>query len=226
MKDTRRRRYAIVTGASRGIGAEYARALATQGYDLLLVARDRDRLEQLAWELRSAYDVQVHFEVMDLSESDAAQRLYVASRQRGEHVDLLINNAGFGLFGPFTDLPMRRIQEMLRLQVATVVETMRLFLPGMVDDPRAPLLTLRRWQDFSHSRSWRSTRQPRRSLSRFPRPLPKRYVRSVCAFKRVVRAAPTRISIARPDSRPTIPWGAIRLPTLWRFRWLPYRGTE
>ena len=67
MKDTRRRRYAIVTGASRGIGAEYARALATQGYDLLLVARDRDRLEQLAWELRSAYDVQVHFEVMDLS---------------------------------------------------------------------------------------------------------------------------------------------------------------
>ena len=106
MKDTRRRRYAIVTGASRGIGAEYARALATQGYDLLLVARDRDRLEQLAWELRSAYDVQVHLEVMDLSESDAAQRLYVASRQRGEQVDLLINNAGFGVFGPFTDLPM------------------------------------------------------------------------------------------------------------------------
>ena len=142
MKDTGRRRYAIVTGASRGIGAEYARALATQGYDLLLVARDRDHLEQLAWELRSAYDAQVHFEVMDLSESDAAQRLYVASRQRGEQVDLLINNAGFGVFGPFTDLPMRRIQEMLRLQVTTVVETMRLFLPGMVERSQGAIINV------------------------------------------------------------------------------------
>jgi short-subunit dehydrogenase len=108
----------------------------------LLVARDRDRLEQLALELRSTYDASVQCEVMDLSELDAAQRLYVASRRHGEQVDLLINNAGFGVFGSFVDLPMRRIQDMLRLHVNTVVETMRLFLPGMVERSQGTIINV------------------------------------------------------------------------------------
>jgi short-subunit dehydrogenase len=73
----------------------------------------------------------VHMEVMDLTVPDAAQRLYVASKQRREHVDLLVNNAGFGAFGPFIESPMPRIQEMLRLHVNTIAESMRLFLPGI-----------------------------------------------------------------------------------------------
>ena len=127
------RPFAVVTGASRGIGAEYAKALAAKGYDLLLVARDQARLESIASELIARHAVEVQTEIMDLSVPDAAQRLYVASRRRRAHVDLLVNNAGFGLFGPFIELPMPRIQEMLRLHVNTIAESMRLFLPAMVD---------------------------------------------------------------------------------------------
>jgi len=133
VEEKRIRPFAVVTGASRGIGAEYAKALAAKGYDLLLVARDRIRLDGLAAELSAGHAVDVQTEVMDLTVPDAAQRLYVASRQRREYVDVLINNAGFGAFGPFVELPMPRIQEMLRLHVNTIAESMRLFLPGMVE---------------------------------------------------------------------------------------------
>ena len=133
MKEEPVRLFAVVTGASRGIGAEYAKALAAAGYDLLLVARDEVLLKKLASELCERHGVVTHTEVIDLALPDAAQRLYVAARQRRDHVDLLINNAGFGAFGPFIDVPMPRIQEMLRLHVNTIVESLRLFLPGMVE---------------------------------------------------------------------------------------------
>ena len=133
MKEEPVRLFAVVTGASRGIGAEYAKALAADGYDLLLVARDEVLLKKLASELCERHGVVTHTEVIDLALPDAAQRLYVAARQRRDHVDLLINNAGFGAFGPFIDVPMPRIQEMLRLHVNTIVESLRLFLPGMVE---------------------------------------------------------------------------------------------
>jgi short-subunit dehydrogenase len=126
-------RFAVVTGASRGIGAAYARTLAAQGWDLLLVARDRPRLEQLSSELAGRHSIRADVEVADLGLVDAAHRLYVASRERRSVVDLLINNAGFGLHGDFVDMPMPRIQEMLRLHMNTVVESMRLFLPAMVE---------------------------------------------------------------------------------------------
>lgn len=125
--------FAVITGASRGIGAEYARTLAARGHDLLLVSRDRRRLAQLASELTGRHSVAVSVEVLDLSEPEAAQRLFVAARSRCDVVDLLVNNAGFGLFGDFVNMPMARIQEMLRLHVNTVVESVRLFLPGMIE---------------------------------------------------------------------------------------------
>jgi short-subunit dehydrogenase len=142
MKEERVRLFAVVTGASRGIGAEYAKALAAAGYDVLLVARDEVLLKNLASELRDRHKVVMHTEVMDLALPDAAQRLYVAARQRRDHVDLLINNAGFGAFGPFIDVPMPRIQEMLRLHVNTIVESMRLFLPGMVERSRGAVINV------------------------------------------------------------------------------------
>jgi short-subunit dehydrogenase len=124
---------ALITGASRGIGAAYARALAAKGYDLLLVSRDKARLDQEASELTKRHPVSVEIEVADLAAPDAANRLYVSARHRRRTLDLLINNAGFGLFGEFVDLPMARIQEMLRLHVHTIVESIRLFLPGMIE---------------------------------------------------------------------------------------------
>lgn len=127
------RPFAIITGASRGIGAEYARALAARGYDLLLVSRDNDRMQSLASELVGRHRTTVEHELLDLGEPEAAHRLYVAARSRRDAVNVLVNNAGFGLFGPFVHMPMPRIQEMLRLHVNTVVETLRLFLPDMVE---------------------------------------------------------------------------------------------
>jgi short-subunit dehydrogenase len=127
------RPFAVITGASRGIGAAYARALAARGWDLLLVSRDRERLERLSSELATRYPITAEIEVADLASLDAAQRLFVAARARRPAVDLLVNNAGFGLFGDFVEMPMPRIQEMLRLHVNTVVESMRLFLPTMIE---------------------------------------------------------------------------------------------
>jgi hypothetical protein len=127
------RPFAVVTGASRGIGADYARALAAKGYDLLLVARDRDRLDRLAAEIKSAVPVSVDVAVQDLSQPEAAHQLFVSARALRPATDLLVNNAGFGLYGPFAEQPMPRIQEMLRLHVNTIVESIRLFLPDMIE---------------------------------------------------------------------------------------------
>jgi short-subunit dehydrogenase len=127
------RPFAVVTGASRGIGAEYARALAARNCDLLLVARDRSRLDALAADLARQYPVTVDSVVLDLAEPEASHRLFAAARERRPAVDLLVNNAGFGLSGEFVNQPMARIQEMLRLHINTVVESIRLFLPGMIE---------------------------------------------------------------------------------------------
>lgn len=126
-------RFAVVTGASRGIGAAYARALAARGYDLLLVSRDKSRLETLATELRSRQDVAVHLAMLDLAEPEAAHRLFVEACERCSTTDLLVNNAGFGLFGEFMNMPLPRVQAMLRLHINAVVESVRLFLPRMVE---------------------------------------------------------------------------------------------
>lgn len=127
-----KRPFAVITGASRGIGAAYAKALAARGYDLLLIGRDRVRLESLASSLTEITQA-IFIETLDLAESGAAHRLYVVARTHRPAVDLVINNAGFGLFGPLTETPLPRIQAMLQVQVTAVVEIMRLFLPGMVE---------------------------------------------------------------------------------------------
>lgn len=125
--------FAVVTGASRGIGAAYARLLASRGYDLLLVSRDETRLMHLSRELETNHRIQAHVLIADLAEPDAAHQLFVESRQYRQTPDLLINNAGFGLYGEFVSHPLPRIQEMLHVHVRTVVESIRLFLPGMIE---------------------------------------------------------------------------------------------
>ena len=125
--------FAVITGASRGIGAEYARALARRGFDLLLVSRDEARLQGLATELRNAHPIEVETEVLDLAQPDAGHKLFVAAKDRRPAVDLLINNAGFGMYGDFATMPLPRIQEMLHLHINTVVDSTRLFLPSMIE---------------------------------------------------------------------------------------------
>jgi short-subunit dehydrogenase len=114
---------ALVTGASSGIGAEFARALSKRGYELILVARRRDRLDQLASELGAAHVIEC-----DLGSDAAGIPGKVADL--GLEVDLLVNNAGFGTWGRFVELDPSREAEQLRVNCEVVLT--RAFLPAMV----------------------------------------------------------------------------------------------
>ena len=123
---------ALITGASRGLGAAYARNLAAKGFRLLLVARDESRLAKLADTLQSRHGIIVHFGALDLSQPEAGTRLYDLTRQYCDAPDMLINNAGFGMYGEFHTHPLGEIKKMLHLHINLIVETVHAFLPNMI----------------------------------------------------------------------------------------------
>ena len=123
---------ALVTGASSGIGADLARVFAKEGRDLVLVARSQDRLEALARELREAHRVQARVLPADLSAPGAAALVHERITREGVEVDVLVNNAGFGLRGAFADLDARRQAEMIQVNMVALTELTRLFVPDMV----------------------------------------------------------------------------------------------
>ncbi|MGB5711490.1 MAG: SDR family oxidoreductase [Waterburya sp.] len=122
---------ALITGASSGIGETFARELASRKTDLVLVARSQDKLEKLATELSSKYQVQTEVVVQDLTESAAGQAVFDAVQAKGLFIDLLINNAGFGDYGTFSDRPLSKQMAMVQLNITAVVELTGLFLPLM-----------------------------------------------------------------------------------------------
>ena len=130
----------LVTGASSGFGWEFARLFAGDGSSLVLVARRRERLEELGSELRARHAVPVRILPEDLAEPEAPQRLFDALR--GEPVDVLVNNAGFGARGDFARLSLARQEEMIGVNVAAVTRLARLFLPGMLERRRGGILNL------------------------------------------------------------------------------------
>ena len=119
---------ALITGASAGLGKEFARQLAAKGQRLVLVARRKERLDELAAELGDARAVE-----LDLSRPGAAGELMADIIQHGETVDLLINNAGFGLSGRFAELAAERQREMIDLNCGALMELARAVLPEMVE---------------------------------------------------------------------------------------------
>ena len=121
------KKVALVTGASAGLGAEFARQLSERGYRLVLAARRKDRIEELARELGKARAVAI-----DLSKKDSAARLLADIEGNGETVDLLVNNAGFGLIGRFAELDAKRERQMIDLNVGTLTDLCRALAPQMV----------------------------------------------------------------------------------------------
>jgi short-subunit dehydrogenase len=123
---------ALVTGASSGIGAAIARELARQGVHLILVARSRPPLEQLASEIRDVCPVAVCVLTQDLAEPDAARSLQQTLDEQNLKVDLLINNAGAGKSGPFLDLPLSEVEAQIQLNLLALTELCQLFAAPMV----------------------------------------------------------------------------------------------
>jgi short-subunit dehydrogenase len=134
--------YALVTGASSGIGECFARRLAARRRNLILVARSTSRLEEIARDLGLICSVQVEPITLDLSESGAAARLVATLRERGLAIDLLVNNAGFGARGRFWELPFERQAAMLRLNIQAVLELTHLLLPPMIEARRGAIINV------------------------------------------------------------------------------------
>lgn len=138
------RRYgttALVTGASSGIGASFARRLAKEGFTtLILVARRTERLTELQSELQTQYGCVVVPITLDLAEQDAADVLYARLGELGCRVDLLVNNAGFGVLGSLESVPADRVSAMVNLNCRAVVDVARRFIAPMKEQKRGAMI--------------------------------------------------------------------------------------
>ncbi|MFQ5690528.1 MAG: SDR family NAD(P)-dependent oxidoreductase [Gemmatimonadota bacterium] len=123
---------AVVTGASSGIGRELAVLLAAGGFDLILAARRAERLRELARQLSSRHGAGARAVVVDLAEPGGAERVYDAANRTPGGVQVLVNNAGIGSFGPFADTEWARIRSQLRLNIEALTRLTHLFVPDMV----------------------------------------------------------------------------------------------
>jgi uncharacterized protein len=121
----------LITGASSGIGAAFARKLAARGHNLLLVARSEDKLVTLCSELGRIKSIRAQYVAMDISQTDAPARLFAETQKRALEIDLLINNAGFGSMGDFAQLDLATELRMIDLNVRALVELTHLFLAPM-----------------------------------------------------------------------------------------------
>ena len=123
---------ALITGASGGIGYELAKLFARDHYNLVLVARTAEKLNQVAAELQSQFQVTVKTVALDLASPPAAKFLFDQMQREGVAVDVLVNNAGFGSFGEFAGMPEDEILGQIHLNITALTHLTRLFLPPMV----------------------------------------------------------------------------------------------
>src|SRR5215212_11737927 len=152
---------ALVTGASSGLGAAFAERLAQDGYDLIVVARRRDRLESLAEQLNSKYHSNVEVIVADLSKPD--DLLTVEKRIAADNMlELLVNNAGFGGYMPFVELDPDKATELVNLKVLGVTRLTRAALPGMIARRHGSIINVSSRLAFSGSMG--STQLPKRAV--------------------------------------------------------------
>jgi uncharacterized protein len=133
---------ALITGASSGIGAAFARALAEQGAHLILVARSEDKLRALATTLTTQHAIRADVLVADLSRPEAGLELFAATQQLSLTVDILINNAGFASYGSFDTLDAEHEQQEIMLNVAAVVDLTHRFLPTMLARHNGSIINL------------------------------------------------------------------------------------
>jgi uncharacterized protein len=135
-------KWALVTGASAGIGKALAEELARGGTNLVLTARRRERLEELAQKLAEAHKIQAKIFAADLTEPDAADKIFQFTKEQAIEIELLINNAGFGAYGEFAKVDLRKLTDMVQVNCTAVVHLTHLYLPQMVARRHGDILIL------------------------------------------------------------------------------------
>ena len=123
---------ALVTGASVGLGREFARLFAADGHDVVLVARSEGKLRELASEIEKAHGIRAHVVAADLTDPAAPERIADATKKAGVEIEFLVNNAGFGSNGRFTDLDIKRELEMVQVNISALMYLTRLYTPAMI----------------------------------------------------------------------------------------------
>jgi short-subunit dehydrogenase len=153
---------ALITGASSGLGLEFADILAAQKVNLVLVARGQESMEKLASDLRRKYGVDVLVEAIDLASPGAASRLKSSLDAKSVAIDILLNNAGYGLHGDFQEMPIDRTVNMIQLNITTLTELTYLFGRDMAKRRSGHI-------SFSSPASWPSKPFPATRPMRRPR---------------------------------------------------------
>jgi len=125
-------RTALITGASGGIGEEFAKIFAREKFNLVLVARSADKLLTLANDLQSKHGITVKVIPKDLAKHESPDELFAELQQAGMQIDVLVNNAGYATYGPFSEIPLKTELDEMQLNMVTLTHLTKLFLPGMV----------------------------------------------------------------------------------------------
>ena len=135
-------RYALITGASTGIGYELAKLLAEDGKNLIIVSRNKERLEQVKTEIENKYGKRVRVLPRDLSDSKAPSEIFSEVEKEGVDVDVLVNNAGFGVFSLFSETDFQEELEMIQLHIYSLTYLTKLFLKKMLENKFGRILNV------------------------------------------------------------------------------------
>ncbi len=134
--------YALITGASGGIGLAIARELASRKHDVILIARSEDQLRKHAEEIRKQYSVSAEYLALDLANPNASITILEWATSRNFSIDILVNNAGFGSWGKFHEIPESEFRGMMQLNMIALAELCRAFLPQLLKQSKAYILNV------------------------------------------------------------------------------------
>ena len=134
--------FALITGASKGIGKAIAELLAARGYDLLLVARSADLLQQVSTNIETTTKRSCQWLALDLASDQAAETVFDWCEKNQIDISVLVNNAGYGLSGSFEKYSVQEHADMLHVNMITLTKLTRLFLPGLLKQPKAFILNI------------------------------------------------------------------------------------
>ncbi|MDR0767293.1 MAG: SDR family oxidoreductase [Methanosarcinales archaeon] len=140
---------ALITGASSGIGYEYSKIFASHGYDLVLVARNEEKLKAVKAELEGQHDISAFVIAKDLSQKDAAQEIFEQTEHEGIEVNVLVNDAGFGDYGRYADADWKKQYDMVQVNVLALMQLTKLFLPQMLQRKEGKILNMASIAAFS-----------------------------------------------------------------------------